>query len=209
MVDTLKDMFVNIWPMLFIFTVISVSLRIAYFIYSREKMVIHRELLTLLFIIYILMLYYVVAETDPVSDISKVTFNLVPFREIFRYDLDSPLLIKNVIGNIVLFVPFGLFASYYLRKHKLLPVLIITMITSIAIEGTQRVIGRIFDVDDIILNVTGGLIGYILFIFIHNVNRKLPTWARSDRVRDLIVIILSLLVIAYLLREYIPVIGGR
>jgi glycopeptide antibiotics resistance protein len=52
-------------------------------------------------------------------------------------------------------------------KHKnIIIVLIFVLLTSLGIETTQMYIGRSFDVDDIILNFAGGLVGYISFLII-------------------------------------------
>ena len=37
------------------------------------------------------------------------------------------------------------------------------MLVSISIETTQLLIGRIFDIDDIILNIIGGMLGYLIY----------------------------------------------
>ena len=51
MINLLTDTVHNVWPMLFIFTVIIVSIRITYLILNKERLVIHEELLMLCFII--------------------------------------------------------------------------------------------------------------------------------------------------------------
>ena len=53
------DVIHNIWPMLFIFTVIIVSIRIAYILYNKENFVLYKELLMLCFIIYIYYFYII------------------------------------------------------------------------------------------------------------------------------------------------------
>ncbi|MFA5410146.1 MAG: VanZ family protein, partial [Bacilli bacterium] len=154
------------WPMLLIFTVVLSSIRIVYLKLHREKFVFYRELFSLLFMLYILILFYVVTYQDPVSD-SISSYNLVPFKEMFRYSLGSVLFYKNIIGNLLIFVPFGLFISYYLKTSHLGVVFILSAISSITIEFAQRlIIGRVFDVDDIILNVIGGMIGYFIYIIL-------------------------------------------
>ena len=50
---------------------------------------------------------------------------------------------------------------------------------SISIEVTQLVIGRVFDVDDILLNVFGGMIGFVLYRFIYKIAYLLPKFFRS------------------------------
>ena len=139
-------------PMVFITVVVAVVLRLTYLIKNKEHITLYRELFTLTFIIYILCLFQVVTIQDTVSWSSN---NFVPFKEILRYDIGSRLFFRNVLGNVILFVPFGYFVSYILKVEKVyLPVLII-FITSIAIELVQLYIGRVFDVDDVILNLIG------------------------------------------------------
>ena len=112
------------------------------------------------FIIYILCLFQVVTFTD---DVTWASNNFIPFKEILRYNVTSRLFIKNVIGNMIMFLPFGFFISYYLENVKAIFNIILTLIASVAIEIVQLAIGRVFDVDDIILNVCGGLLGYFIY----------------------------------------------
>ena len=113
--DIFIEIMHNIWPMLFIFTVIIVSVRIAYILYNKEKFVLYKELLMLCFIIYILLLYYIVTFQDN----NYGTNNFVPFKEIFRYSVTSKLFLRNVIGNVLLFVPFGMFVTHYVKNNKI------------------------------------------------------------------------------------------
>ena len=62
-----------------------------------------------------------------------------------------------------MFMPFGLFASLYLKVKKINLPLMLTIIASVSIETVQLVIGRVFDVDDIILNLLGGIFGYVIY----------------------------------------------
>ena len=109
--NLVEDIMPDIWPMVLIITVIISSLRIAYLLNNNKKFCLHKEVLSLIFVIYILCLYHVVTF----QDINYGVNNFIPFREIFRYTIGSSKFIKNIIGNIALFIPFGFFTSYYLR----------------------------------------------------------------------------------------------
>ncbi len=165
------------WPMLLISIVILVSFRICYIIKKGDKFVFYKELLMLSFIIYILCLFQVVTFTD---DVTWATNNFIPFKEIMRYSITSRLFLKNVIGNMVMFLPFGFFISYYLENKKPYLTIILTLIASIAIESVQMAIGRVFDVDDIILNLCGGLLGYGLCYLLYKISEKLPSVFKSE-----------------------------
>lgn len=124
-------------------------------IFNKTKIDIKKELLLLLFIIYLLILFNVV--TYPVNEYGKNNLNL--FQELFRYKIGSNLFMQNIVGNIFMFIPFGMFLNSYF-KVKRWHLIIITILYSFSIEVTQLLIGRVFDIDDIILNLFGSLIGW-------------------------------------------------
>lgn len=203
----IKDMIIQIfggaWPMIVIFTIILSSVRITYLIVKKEKFVLYKELSYLLFVIYLLSLFYIVTFQDDNYGLS----NFVPFKEIFRYKFTSKLFVKNILGNILLFMPFGLFISAYLDNRKIFPSLILTLISSVSIEIVQYLIGRVFDVDDIILNLVGGLIGSIIFIILDKLRDKLPSALNKEWFMNLMIILLLLMAIIYLTNfaDYIEV----
>lgn len=181
------------WPMLLISVVVVVSLRITYLIKNREHFTLYQELLTLSFIIYILCLFQIVTFQDTVSWSSN---NFIPFREIFRYHIGSRLFLKNVLGNVLLFMPFGFFSSYYLKFKKPWVILGLTLVTSFSIEVIQMSIGRVFDVDDILLNIVGGYFGYLIYSVISRIGDKAPDFFKNEIFLDAISIIILVGVIA-------------
>ncbi|NMW85362.1 VanZ family protein [Peptoniphilus sp. AGMB00490] len=92
--------------------------------------------------------------------------NLVPFRTIKNYIKYSGFLhtMTNIIGNIIIFVPFGiLLPEIFPKTRSLLKILGITSVTSFFVEFIQFFIGRSVDIDDLILNVLGSAIGYFMW----------------------------------------------
>ncbi|MEU0224576.1 VanZ family protein [Streptomyces sp. NPDC006284] len=93
--------------------------------------------------------------------------NMHPGRSLRAY-LDQPALrdaVKQIGGNILLGVPFGVLVPVVApRTRGLLRVLLLTAIVMLLVEFAQGalVTGRAFDIDDVILNSTGALIGYLL-----------------------------------------------
>lgn len=163
---TIVNLFNEIWPMIFICSVIMILLRITYLIKNRQKFIFYKEIFMFLFVLYMMSLFYVVSFQD-IDSASISGYNIIPFKEMFRYKIGSRLFFKNVIGNFLMFVPFGFFTSYILRRIKCRWVFIITLIVSITIEITQYKIGRVFDIDDVMLNVLGGILGYYIFDFLY------------------------------------------
>lgn len=189
--DIFLDILKNIWPMIFIFTVIIVSIRLVYLFHNKEKFVLYKELLMLGFILYILLLYYIVTFQDN----NYGTNNFVPFKEIFRYNITSRLFIKNVVGNILLFVPFGIFVTHYVKTKKVYIPFFLSFLVSCSIEYAQNRIGRTADVDDIILNVTGGVIGYFIYRFGNKIIDRLPKFMKSQIFLDVLCLIVILIII--------------
>lgn len=96
-----------------------------------------------------------------------LTGNLVPFREITRtMEMMTGHSLINLIGNVALFVPFGLFIGIMLQKKgtSILTALVYSLLMSLLLESAQLLlrIGQ-FDVDDLLLNTFGGLVGYFIF----------------------------------------------
>mgnify|MGYP001355485168 CR=1 FL=1 len=191
--DVVLEIFDAAWPMIVIFTIILSSIRITYLVLNKKEFILYKELTSLLFIIYVLSLFYIVTFQDDTYS----TLNLIPFKEILRYNVLSKSFIKNVVGNILLYMPFGLFVTAYLNKKKIYPTIILTTITSISIEIVQLIIGRVFDVDDILLNIIGGTLGALLFLWLDNIKNKLPTVLKKDWFINLIAILFLLVAIMY------------
>ena len=140
----------------FIVLVVSfIFFRIIYIIKHKKKIILKEELMLLFFIIYLLILANIV--TYNINDYNLN--NYIPFKEITRYEIDSRLFLKNILGNILLFIPIGMFLKNYFKTNLLFTILV-AFLYSFGIESIQLLIGRVFDVDDIILNLIGSIIGY-------------------------------------------------
>lgn len=192
----LKNVFMevlpDIWPMLIIILVIIISLRIVYFCTGKRKFQLHKEVIYLISIIYILCLFHVVTFQDANFGAS----NFIPFKEIFRYSIGSPKFMKNVFGNIMLFIPYGFLASYLLNNKKISIIAVLTIIASTTIEIVQYYIGRVFDIDDIILNLIGGIIGALIFVGLDAIRNKVKLF-RNDTILDILIILLLAAIIIY------------
>lgn len=95
--------------------------------------------------------------------------NLEPFRVFETYnaikyfDLWQPFLI-NFVGNIVMFIPVGLFLPLLWKKFNCAwRVIRVGFFLSLAIEILQLPQLRYSDVDDLWLNTLGTYLGYVLF----------------------------------------------
>lgn len=191
--NALKD----IWPMLTIFLVVIISIRITYIRVNHEKFIFYKEFLNLVFVVYALLLFQLLTNAELNTNSG---FNLIPFTEILRYDVGTHGFYLNVIGNILVFVPFGYFVSGYVRATKISHILFISMITSATVEFVQHFIGRSFDVDDILLNVTGAIIGFLLYIGFSAIKKHLPRFFRNDTFYNILCILLFIILLGYYLQ---------
>ena len=190
---------VDLWPMLILMSVVLITIRLTYLKINKKNTNISKELISLCFIIYIMLLFELVTTTD----FESFSNNFIPFKEIFRYSITSKLFYRNVIGNIILFVPFGYFISYYCKLNKKWYLgIVITGITSLTIEIIQMGIGRSFDVDDIILNIIGGLIGYLLYYFSEKIFSKYNDKFKNNLLLNFICIIMIIVLTVIILSLY-------
>lgn len=192
--ETILNIFENSWPMIFIFSMIITSMRITYIVKNDTHIVFYKEILALGFIIYILCLFHVVTF----QDVTWSNSNFIPFKEMFRYEFGSVLFVRNVLGNMMMFVPFGFFVSYFLKLEKPISIFLLSLLTSSTIETTQLLIGRVFDVDDIILNVIGGILGFFLWRLLHKLKDHLPTPLKKEAFYNIIMTFILLLIFMYL-----------
>lgn len=92
--------------------------------------------------------------------------SMVPFQEIQRgLDHRGSRARINLVGNIALFVPLGFTIAFLVRNGfwaRLGLAGISGLVLSCAIEVTQYSFGRIADIDDVILNTSGALVGGLM-----------------------------------------------
>lgn len=135
-----------------------------------------------LFLVYLVVLIYFVlfAEMLGRSIVSTdYNYNITPFKEIMRFACNAdklgwPVVIMNLLGNVAAFVPFGLFLPIITGSSlNFWTTAVLTFDFSLSVELMQLVtkVGS-FDVDDLILNTLGGMIGYLLYYLIDKYERK-------------------------------------
>lgn len=127
----------------------------------------------LAFVVYLIMLCYYLffAELTGRTGSEEYHYNLVLFKEIkrfirYREILGTKAVLLNLAGNVVSFIPFGLFLP--LLAHRCRKFGYVTMLSfdfSLMVELIQLIskVGS-FDVDDLLLNTIGGALGYLCFL---------------------------------------------
>jgi glycopeptide antibiotics resistance protein len=91
--------------------------------------------------------------------------NFMPFETIGRYlsRLDWRVAQLNLFGNILIFIPFGILGSQFRKTNSWQKIFVVGLSASLMIECIQLLTGLgSFDVDDLILNTLGTLMGYFI-----------------------------------------------
>ena len=146
---------------------------------KKEKLNKTKELMIILFGIYVLKVISLVffpiifqfgdniVRRNPIIFLNPITSIIY----IFKYN-DFNGIFYNIVGNIMLLFPLPTFIAYFYRHKfdRLLSIFLICLLISISIECIQYIesiliagVGRFFEVNDILLNTFGGILGYIIF----------------------------------------------
>ncbi len=112
---------------------------------------------------------------------TKHSLNLVPFRMITEsWEMGVQKQITQNIANILMFVPLGFILPVTIQKAKSFRNCILyTAAFSFTIELIQYFIGRACDIDDLILNTTGGILGYLLYRVLGSLRKSISQRKKS------------------------------
>ena len=168
------------------FAVIGVILIPLYFIILfvniKKKKTFFEHLIFTTFYVYISLIIKVTLFQIPIDESflnslrsmgSHYSLNVMPFKSIYGFYLEGnpKVFLTQVGGNILMFIPFGTYLPLITRKSSSFGrTLAFTVWLSVAIELAQAVISlliefnyRSVDIDDVILNLMGGMLGYVFY----------------------------------------------
>jgi len=131
----------------------------------------------LLFYLYIILLSYFLFFSEHYGReniLPEYRYNLEFFKEIrrfitYREQLGFEVFIVNIVGNILAFAPFGFMLPLLNTKYrKFFLIAFLSLLFSLSVEVVQLLFKvGIFDVDDIMLNTVGGILGYLAYKVVH------------------------------------------
>lgn len=187
----MQEYLIPIKTAFFIFPFIAFFITIPYMLIQYRKfgsIPVLRTIIVYSFILYLINAYFLVIlplpPIDEVVEYTSPTTQLIPFQFIsdmlekskFVWSKPSTYIeiitnpvIYQVFYNILMILPFGFYLRYYFKKN-LLETIGFSFILSLFFELTQLtgLYGiyprgyRLFDVDDLMINTFGGMIGYII-----------------------------------------------
>lgn len=129
--------------------------------------------LTFFFVVYIALLVKLILLKGSV-DVRDIS--LIPFKSTYEYFTDPGatfgLATWNVLGNILIFIPLGLYLRMF-KKLKWKQYLVTIALVSLFFEILQFifVVGH-SDIDDIIFNTIGGMFGAFMFVMMTRIFRS-------------------------------------
>ncbi len=135
----------------------------------------------ILFVLYLFFLLYFLIFSDWYGRTGigeEYRYNLILFKEIrrfveYRETLGLFEVFTNLFGNILIFLPYGFFISVASSCRGFFMTLFYSFGLSLGVEIFQFLtrVGS-FDVDDLLLNTIGGLLGYFLFLICNAIRRS-------------------------------------
>ncbi len=135
----------------------------------------HRKQGFVLLILYLVLLTYYLFFAEAMGRTPEIregySYNLVLFKEIRRFIVYREILgyhavMLNIVGNVAAFMPFGfILPEVWDQLNRWYTIMFLGFLFSLCIEFAQ-LIGHVgsFDVDDLLLNTIGALLGYFAFV---------------------------------------------
>ena len=79
------------------------------------------------------------------------------------------IIVNQITGNVLIFIPAGIFLPLYIKKQRRLRRFLLTSLLLILFIESSQVLTLLgsFDVDDILLNLIGCLTGWLFFSVLH------------------------------------------
>ena len=108
------------------------------------------------------------------------SMNVVPFIDVLSSRGDF---IRQVVLNVVMTIPFGFLLPLVKKANvNVLKVVLYTFLLSLSIELLQPLINdfRSSDITDLITNVIGGLIGYLIYLIFKPLTTKILNYIKNS-----------------------------
>ena len=139
------------------------------------------ELILSVFVLYVSIVLEVTIVPASISGLNnprEPALNVIPVINTYKQFIstlaetnktDTGYALENIIGNILLFLPLGMFLPYLFRAfNSIRNLILICLLGSLTIELTQLILRqfgtyRTVDIDDIILNTIGGILGWLIY----------------------------------------------
>lgn len=129
-----------------------------YLLLTRKNKGIHRKIATIIFMVYIVAIFTLVGIPSIDRIEPELRLNIIPFIDIVQSPVTSLL-------NVLLFIPLGIFLPVLWKDkyNSIVKILLCGFLLSLSIEIMQIFTFRLTDINDLITNTVGTMIGYFLY----------------------------------------------
>ena len=191
--NSVINQFIQVIPITLLVGLLYITFRFLKLKKSNGDINYKKESLYLIFVCYIVGLFNLVLVPRNFWDIIWYNifynFNENPFAGIFDFSYNFiPTIYKIIIGeytldswgkamivgNFLMFIPMGIMLPLVFKNINKKNIFVIAILITLSIEILQPIVGRSFDIDDIIMNFIGSIIGYLavtIFIKLKETNK--------------------------------------
>jgi glycopeptide antibiotics resistance protein len=149
-----------------------------------KKLPVRRNLLYTALLIYIVLVFGVTLFPIPIRRRfgNDLEYYFIPFESLKVDFRNSAYAVRNLLGNIIMFMPLGILLPLLMRKRNFWRILLISAASAVFVEFMQFLIGvfvgyhyRQVSIDDVILNLAGAILGWLIYKIIR---RLIPNFVK-------------------------------
>lgn len=130
-----------------------------------EKLLRHKRVTSILFIVYFLLLTWIIVfkmELSMSNLVAEKSINFIPFKE--SAIVNGRISFSEIINNAIVFIPVGVFTAMLADNLKFIKMAAVPFGISLFYEITQYIFAvGACDVTDLINNTLGGIVGILIF----------------------------------------------
>ncbi|MFQ3546174.1 VanZ family protein [Halobacillus rhizosphaerae] len=160
------------------------------FVRGKRQVTRSDHVFTIIWVVYVMVLHEFVTYVPVFSEQvihgsfevkhTLYNLNLHPFATIqltFNRQVWLPLMVKQIVGNVLLFIPFSYLILRLGIVRKAWQAFLVSILVTCLIETLQfilsyiRVVDRSTDIDDVLLNTLGAVIGILVYFIFHYKSR--------------------------------------
>ena len=141
----------------------------------------NRYVLLLVLVAYVVFLFYLTVLSRESSQ--KCTIRLDLFNSFLEVGRNR---CRDLIQNVVGFMPMGVLVGILSSRHRVVKALLAGLLMSLMIESSQLIWKRgVFDVDDLVNNAVGAVIGGIVWAAIKSLgngrNKEMRIFSQREK----------------------------
>lgn len=130
-----------------------------------EKLLRHKRVTSILFIVYFLLLTWIIVfkmELSMSNLVAERSINFIPFKE--SAIVNGRISFSEIINNAIVFIPVGVFTAMLADNLKFIKMAAVPFGISLFYEITQYIFAvGACDITDLINNTLGGIVGILIF----------------------------------------------